>query len=137
MCIYHLHVIKYYLLIMRIAANRHVSLYLPIWLVCVMVQTASKCALWRTECAGCYLEAGSGSVLARLSDRYPGKAHLNPRCSGQNSLCRSGGDAYNRARPLCDDVGDYVILSEEIRALVHQNKARGTSYALPSSERAV
>lgn len=72
----------------QISANLHLSPYLPIWLVRVIVQAVSKCSLWRTNCDG-YLEAGTGSVLVRLSDRYPGKAHLNPRCSGENSLYSS------------------------------------------------
>lgn len=47
------------------------------------------------------------------------------------------GDEYTRAKSLCSDVGNYVILSEEMNAHVHHNKTSATSEALPSSEQAV
>lgn len=96
--------------------------------VCVMVQTGSKCSLWRTKCAG-YLEAGTGSVLVRLSDRYPGKAHLNPRCSGENNRYRCTGEMHATGRnPSVLMSGITLFYSEDMNAHVQQNKYSGTSF---------
>lgn len=140
MCIYHLQILntehEEFIFFTRYL---NVSLYLPIWPVCVIVQTGSKCSLWRTKCAGS-LEAGTGSVLVRLSDRYPGKAHLNPRCSGENSLYRyrCTGEMHTTGRnPSVLMSGITLFYSEEMNAHVQQNKYSGTSDAIPPSERAV
>ncbi len=62
-CIYHRQILNTDHEFVFFTRYLNASLHLPIWLVCVIVQTGSKCSLWGTKCAG-YLEAG------KLPDRF-------------------------------------------------------------------